>query len=280
MLSFRLLNVILTISVATLIYTTGCTYENTDNNIKEPVSMEDNTQKEDTDLDIKNPEDDKVDSSPNNNDYVSGSGIDAVIKDDYLDENNVVTNYDAIDVVVNKKRNLPSDYAPKDLVKLTDVPTCLQNPEVNQLRKEAAQALTEMFDEAKKDNVILVARSGYRSYNTQVSLYDSYVRNHGEQEADKFSAKPGQSEHQTGLAIDVTADSVNLKLTESFADTTEGKWVAENAHKYGFILRYKKGSEDITGYMFEPWHIRYVGKDLASKVYESGQTLEEYMFGE
>lgn len=196
---------------------------------------------------------------------------------DNIDVNGLVTNTDAYDVVVNKKRNLPSNYVPSDLVKLEDVPTVLQNPEINQLRKMAYEALKELFTAAKEEESYdLYARSGYRSYNTQNDLYNSYVVNHGKEAADKFSAKPGQSEHQTGLAIDITSESMNFQLSETFGDTEEGKWVAENAYRFGFIIRYPKGKENVTGYMYEPWHLRYLGKDLAKSVYESGLTLEEF----
>ncbi len=187
----------------------------------------------------------------------------------------VITNSSSYDAVMNKERNLPSDYIPEDLVTLS-VPTCLKNPEVNQLRIEASEALSKLFEGAKKDELKLIARSGYRSYNTQTSLYNGIVNKYGQDYADKYSAKPGQSEHQTGLAIDITADSVSLQLEDTFGDTEEGKWVKENAHKYGFIIRYPEGKESITGYEYEPWHLRYLGETLATKVYESGLTLEEY----
>ncbi len=183
---------------------------------------------------------------------------------------------DAIDVLVNRKNNLSETYVPEDLVKLTDVPTVLANPEVNQLRKPAYEALKELFAVAKEDGYDLYARSGYRSYNTQVSLYSSYAANHGQEAADTFSAKAGQSEHQTGLSMDITCEAMNFLLDDTFGETEEGKWVSENAHKYGFIIRYPKGKEDITGYMYEPWHIRFVGVEMATDVYESGLTLEEY----
>ncbi|MBP8691939.1 MAG: M15 family metallopeptidase [Sedimentibacter sp.] len=188
----------------------------------------------------------------------------------------LVENPENIDVIVNKKRHLPENYVPKDLVPLTDVPTVLSNPEVNQLRKVAYEALKDLFTAAKEEGYELHARSGYRSYYTQASLYASYVENYGKDAADKYSAKPGQSEHQTGLSMDITCEAVNFKLDTTFGDTEEGKWVAENAHRYGFIIRYPKGKEEITGYAYEPWHIRYLGVDLAEKVYESGLTLEEY----
>lgn len=188
----------------------------------------------------------------------------------------IVENPEAIDVLVNRINNLPDTYVPEDLVTLTEVPTVLTNPEVNQLRLSAYDALKLLFEGAKEAGFELFARSGYRSYNTQVALYSSYVNNHGQEAADTFSAKPGQSEHQTGLSMDITSESMSYQLSELFGDTDEGKWVSENAHKYGFIIRYPKGKENVTGYMYEPWHIRYLGVELATEVYESGLTLEEY----
>ncbi|QSX07011.1 M15 family metallopeptidase [Sedimentibacter sp. zth1] len=238
----------------------------------------------DSDRDTNNVNVGSNDNKDDNENEVVGSNDskdDEAVVETFLDENNVVTNVESIEVVVNKQRNLDEKYVPEDLVTLTDVPTCLANPEVNQLKKEAADALTDLFEKAKEElDIQLYARSGYRSYNTQVSLYNGYVTNHGQEAADTFSAKPGQSEHQTGLAMDITSETVNLQLTEDFGDTDEGKWINENSYKYGFIVRYPKGKESITGYMYEPWHIRYIGKELAKKVYESELTLDEYLFGE
>lgn len=184
----------------------------------------------------------------------------------------------ATDALVNKKNNLPSTYVPQDLVKLEGIPTVLENPEINQLREPAYLALKELFQAAADEkNYELHARSGYRSYGTQTDLYNSYVKNHGQAAADKYSAKPGQSEHQTGLSMDITCAAMNFQLDDTFGNTDEGKWVSENAHRFGFIVRYPKDKEDITGYFYEPWHIRYLGVELATKVYESGLTLEEYM---
>ena len=189
----------------------------------------------------------------------------------------VIENPEKTDVLVNRKRNLPESYVPEDLVTLSDVPTVLSNPEVNQMRSNAYDALKELFKAAQEEEGYeLLARSGYRSYYTQASLYSSYVENNGQAAADKFSAKPGQSEHQTGLAMDITCEAVNYRLDESFGETEEGKWVAANSHRFGYIIRYPKEKEDITGYMYEPWHIRYLGTELAEKVYDSGLTLEEY----
>lgn len=182
----------------------------------------------------------------------------------------------SIVTLVNKQNSLTESDVPSDLVTV-DVPTVLENPEVNQLRKVAANALKSMFDEAIKDDIHLHARSGYRSYNTQVQLFQSYTDRNGEEAANRYSAKAGQSEHQTGLVMDVTAGSVNFQLSEEFGETAEGTWLREHAHEFGFIIRYPKHKEDITGYIYEPWHIRYLGIEMATKVYESGLTYEEFL---
>ena len=182
----------------------------------------------------------------------------------------------SITVLVNKQYSLDENYAPEDLVTV-DVPTVLENPEVNQLRQEAADALKLMFDNAEESDIYLHGRSGYRSYQTQVQLFQNYSAKHGEEAANRYSAKPGQSEHQTGLVMDVTSESVEYQLTESFGETEEGKWLSEHAHEFGFIIRYPKDAEDVTGYIYEPWHIRFLGVDMATKVYESGLTYEEYL---
>jgi D-alanyl-D-alanine carboxypeptidase len=133
-----------------------------------------------------------------------------------------------------------------------------------------------LFNAAREDDVMLVARSGYRSYATQTALYNSYVNSYGQEYADKYSARPGTSEHQTGLAMDITAESINFQLDDSFGKTKEGLWLADNAHRYGFVIRYPEGMEGITGYFYEPWHVRYLGVRLATNIYKSGLTLEEY----
>lgn len=161
-------------------------------------------------------------------------------------------------LIVNKKYSLPSSY----------------NPGVSILAQKAVDA---MMVEAKKQGIQLTAFSTFRSYNRQKELYTSYVSKHGAAEANRFSAKPGHSEHQTGLAFDFGGSDQSNWLKESFAATKEGKWLAANAHHYGFILRYPKGKEAITGYMYEPWHFRYLGSDLAGQVKSSGKTLEEYL---
>ncbi|MDZ7834343.1 MAG: D-alanyl-D-alanine carboxypeptidase family protein [Alkalibacterium sp.] len=193
-----------------------------------------------------------------------------------LDLEEDILNPASISVLVNKEYSLPEDYVPANLVTV-DVPTVLPNPEIKQMREVAADALKEMFDAAETSGIVLHARSGYRSYQTQVQLFRNYASTHGEEAANKYSARAGESEHQTGLVMDVTSDSVNNQITSEFGETEEGQWVSENAHEYGFIIRYPEGKSDITGYIYEPWHLRYLGEELATDVYESGLTYEEYL---
>lgn len=162
-------------------------------------------------------------------------------------------------VIASKKYPLPADYAPGE-------------------SKEARAAFQEMAAEATLSGYDLVAFSTYRSFDYQTKLYDRYVTNDGQAAADRYSARPGYSEHQTGLAFDIGEQLFEQHFArESFGETEAGKWVAANAHKYGFIMRYPNGSEKITGYMYEPWHFRYIGKELAVQVYEANVTLEEYL---
>lgn len=189
----------------------------------------------------------------------------------------VIQNVDNIFILVNKEMNLPADYVPGDLVRpkvrfvFGD-----QDVEKSYLRKEAAEALERMFEAAESEGIYLFASSGYRSYSRQETIFQTKVNQVGEEKALEVVAYPGQSEHQTGLAMDITSQSNNFQLTESFAETPEGKWLAENAHRFGFILRYPKGKEAITGYSYEPWHFRYVGEMYAKIIYENDWTLEEF----
>ncbi|WP_196001228.1 D-alanyl-D-alanine carboxypeptidase family protein [Clostridium sp. 1001271B_151109_B4] len=171
----------------------------------------------------------------------------------------------SLTVCVNRKSTLSSDYKPTDLV-LPDVRSVNSSDRIY-MRKEAASALEELFKAAENDNYYLYAVSGYRSYSYQKSIYNPYSG---------YSAPPGASEHQLGLAMDITLAKYNGTLSVDFGDTKEGKWLRENAHKYGFIIRYLEGKEDITGYKYEPWHLRYLGVDLATELYEKNITLEEY----
>lgn len=192
---------------------------------------------------------------------------------------NVVTNPTSIRVVVNKNRYLPDGYEPSDLV-VPNVPFSfgdVESQEKSHLRKEAAEALERLFAGAKDADIELYAVSGYRSYARQKNIYDYNVSTRGEEETAKVSAAPGTSEHQTGLAMDVSALSVNNDLEQTFGNTKEGSWLADHAQDYGFIVHYLEGKEEQTGYSYEPWHIRYVGKELAEAVHASGLALEEYL---
>lgn len=143
---------------------------------------------------------------------------------------------------------------------------------------KARAALNQMLAAAEKEGYVLVAFSGFRSYEYQTDLYNRYVNRDGKDAADRYSARPGYSEHQTGLTFDIgEKGKEDLWLTSEFGETPAGKWLATNAHKYGFILRYPKGKEDVTGYMYESWHFRYLEGDTATKVFNAGVTLEEYL---
>ena len=147
-----------------------------------------------------------------------------------------------------------------------------------QMRGDAAAALEEMFAAAKEEGIGLSTVSGYRSYSKQSSIYSRKKATQGQEAADRVSARPGTSEHQLGLAMDI-AKKGSSQLNTGFGKTKEGQWVNENAHRLGFIVRYMEGYEEITGYMYEPWHVRYVGKEQAKAIYESGVPMETYMSG-
>jgi D-alanyl-D-alanine carboxypeptidase len=190
---------------------------------------------------------------------------------------NQIQNPTNVLALVNKQYVLPGNYIPNDLVR-PNVAFSFGDLSVEKafMRKEAASALEKMFTEAKNSGIELYAVSGYRSFKTQNSLLNAEISHVGEEKAVQAVAVPGSSEHQTGLAMDIGSKSTNLYLTEGFADTAEGKWLAENAHRFGFILRYPKGKEGITHYEYEPWHFRYVGVQAATTIYKHNWTLEEY----
>jgi len=197
-----------------------------------------------------------------------GTGNDAV---------QVVAKPDDIAVLVNKSYRLPKNYKPDDLVE-PNVPFIFKEKlEKRLMRKEAAEALEKLFAAAEKDGVPLAGVSGFRSEATQKALFESYVKRDGEEAARKYSAVPGFSEHQTGLAMDVTGINGKCPAEDCFAGTKEAKWLADHAAEYGFIIRYPKGKDDITGYQYEPWHLRYVGTKMAKDIADKGLTLEEYL---
>lgn len=194
------------------------------------------------------------------------------------DGKKVITNPENIMALVNKQFSFPGDYTPPDLVR-PNVPFSFgdQDIEKSYMRKEAAQALEKMFADAKKEQIRLFAVSGYRSYKRQEQIMNNQIAKAGSfEKAAQAVAPPGQSEHQSGLTMDISAESVQFDLLQSFETTKEGQWLANNAHKYGFILRYPKGKEEITQYMYEPWHFRYVGVQAAEEIFKHGWTLEEY----
>jgi zinc D-Ala-D-Ala carboxypeptidase len=180
-------------------------------------------------------------------------------------------------VMVNKSFKLPDGYSPPDLVE-PNVPFLFkEHLEKRKMRKDAAAVLETLFAAAKKNGLPLAGVSAYRSYETQKTLYNNYVQKDGQVAADRYSAKPGMSEHQTGLAIDVSGSTGQCAASDCFADTKEAKWLEQHAPEFGFIIRYPKGKESITGYQYEPWHLRYVGKELAKNIASKGLTLEEYL---
>lgn len=187
-----------------------------------------------------------------------------------------VTQPEAIDVLVNKQNKLPEKYTPADLVYADVRFTFKEKIEKRKMRKEAAAALKQMFAAADQDHVPLAGVSAYRSHARQKAIFEAYVRRDGEAKARTYSAYPGTSEHETGLAIDVSGSNGRCAATGCFAGTKEAKWLAQHASSYGFIIRYPKGKESITGYTYEPWHLRYVGKTIAGEITSKQLTLEEY----
>lgn len=162
-------------------------------------------------------------------------------------------------LLVSKRYPLPSNFAPGE-------------------NDEARNSFNKLNAAAALDGYQFNAFSTYRSYDRQVELYDAYVKRDGKEAADTYSARPGYSEHQTGLSFDIGEEGHDEAFADNkFAKTAAGKWIAKNAHKYGFIMRYPKGKENVTGYMYESWHFRYVGKKIATEIYNKHETLEEYL---
>lgn len=177
-------------------------------------------------------------------------------------------------VVVNKYHAVSNNYTPKNLVTIDDKYGTWKNM---QLKGEAYDAYVKLYNDAKAQGFDLKLCSTMRSYETQRTLYNNAVKNKGKEVANIRSAYPGRSEHHTGLAIDVTSASMGWGLKQDFADYPDGKWINEHCQEYGFIIRYPKGKTDITGYDYEPWHLRYVGVEAATYIMENGLTLEEYV---
>lgn len=181
-----------------------------------------------------------------------------------------VKNPGDLTVLVNKNYRLPVDYIPKDLEQISlDYAT-----DEKYMRKVAKEQFERLSEDAKQMGYQIVAASTYRSYDYQEKLYHYYLETKGEEYADQCSARPGHSEHQTGLSVDVMGSNQDYDL---FAESIEFNWMSNHAHEYGFILRYPKGKERVTGFKYEPWHYRYVGVEAAHIIYENNWTLEEYL---
>lgn len=177
-------------------------------------------------------------------------------KDEYIEGEKPV--YINNILVVNKDFGIPKNFA-------------------SGLNDELLEAFNQMKSDAKKEGIIINIRSGFRSYETQETLYNNYIARDGLEKASRYSAKPGYSEHQTGLAIDITTEDTTTSIGDWFNDTKQAEWLYNNAYKYGFILRYPKGKEHITGYKYESWHYRYVGIEHSKNFAMNDLTLEEYL---
>lgn len=180
------------------------------------------------------------------------------LKDEYL-------------ILVNKFHYLDQDFAPDDIVEIRNWYAYGEN----EIRQQVYDQFLAMYKAAEKEDLKLIITSSYRDYAYQDSLWKRYSRENGKEWADSVSARPGYSEHQTGLSLDIVTDGEGSSMS-MFETTDEFKWLSKNAHKYGFILRYPKGKEDITGYAYESWHYRYVGVEVATKIHELGITYDEY----
>ena len=179
-------------------------------------------------------------------------------------------------ILVNKQHPLAESYIPDDLTAMKYF-VANRSAETRYMRKDAAAAFDQLVVAAARDGVELRMTTAYRSYEYQTNLYNTYVENSGEKAANHSSAKPGESEHQTGLAVDVSSISIGYQFLYTFGDTKEGKWLANHSYEFGFIIRYPAGKSDITGYNQEPWHLRYVGLFVANEIFRQGVTLEEYL---
>ncbi len=180
-------------------------------------------------------------------------------------------------VLVNKQNPVPENYEPEDL---TDMTYCAagRDPSTRFMRAEAVEKFNEMVEAAEAEGIEIVMTTAYRTHGFQNILWIHNVETSGsETEANKTSARPDESEHRTGLAVDISTKAVNYAVTTEFENTDVGQWVRNNGHKYGFIIRYPEDKVDITGYSYEAWHLRYVGETAATEIYEKGICLEEFL---
>ena len=181
-------------------------------------------------------------------------------------------------VLVNKETVVDEEYAPEELVYIDESMRAADRaPQYQRMQPEAAEAFEKLVNAATEDGLTIKVTTAYRPYSYQADLYYYYLAVKGEEWTKQYSAPPGTSEHQTGLAADVSCEAIGYELDVSFGETEEGRWLKQHAHEYGYILRYPEGMEDITGYSYEPWHIRYVGEEAAKIITEENITLEEFL---
>lgn len=187
-----------------------------------------------------------------------------------VQEHEIITSseYSQFLILVNKEKPLSKDYIPNDLIQIENVPYIIRKGETMLINIDAYYSYLLLYNDALENDLELTIFSGYRSYEKQEKIWDNNPNEY-------YVAKPGYSEHQTGLAIDVSRKDTGL--TKNFKDTKEYQYLTNNAYKYGFIIRYPEHKEHITGYLFEPWHLRYVGEDIAKVIHENNFTLEEYL---
>ena len=196
------------------------------------------------------------------NDYREIERLEGILNNQYL-------------ILINKENKLDENYVPNNL-KVSEA-KFLDYVQDNNLEATTSDAAKKMFEDAAKDGISLVGVSGYRSYDVQKGLYDTRIEQKGEARTKAYTAEPGASEHQSGLALDILSDDYQT-LDEGFEKTYAFRWLTNNCYKYGFILRYIKGKEDITGYNYEPWHFRYIGnEEIAEDIMNRGLAFEEYI---
>ncbi|MNI04955.1 D-alanyl-D-alanine carboxypeptidase [compost metagenome] len=260
---------VLALVLAAVVFT-GCS----DNESTETINSNPNTQSE-----VKGTEN----TTPDNNAGSEGSGestgegnSDSTVNQSNSPDKSAAADANSVAVLVNKEYALPEDHVPTDLVYPEVRFTFKEKIDKRMMRSEAAKALEQMFAGAEQDGIYLAGVSAYRSHSTQTALFNRYVAKDGEEKAKTYSAVPGHSEHETGLSIDVSGSDGKCAAEDCFGDTEEAKWLAEHAAEYGYIIRYPEGKESITGYKYEPWHIRYVGVEIAAYIADNNITLEEY----
>jgi len=215
-----------------------------------------------------------LDKESQNNDKFEKRELDDELNDDNDDQLDlkIIADGDYLLALVTKETTLSEDYEPSDL---EPIPSYMKPFYNMYLRAMALEMLKALWYSAREDGITLRIRSAYRSYSTQEGLFNDYASRHGEEEANRFSARPGQSEHQLGTTVDFGGTDVDL--TADYAKTEQGRWLAEHAHRFGFALSYPEGKEHVTGYIYEPWHYRYIGVEAAHAWKDSGLTLKEYL---